>query len=56
MAAVGQNINLLMTSNKRNISVFEVGPSVKFVSAIKDAISNQKMGVVVAGGGPKGVW
>ena len=32
-------------NNKGNLFVFEVGPSVKFVSAIKDAIFNKKMGV-----------
>ena len=46
MGAFGQNINLLMTSNKGNLFVFEVGSSVKFVSAIKDAIFR----------GPRGVW
>ena len=34
-----------MIINKGNLFVFEVGPSVKFVSAIKDAIFNKKMGV-----------
>ena len=34
-----------MTINKGNLFVFEVGPSVKFVSVIKDAIFNKKMGV-----------
>ena len=29
---------------KGNLFVFEVGPSIKFVSAIKDEIFNQKMG------------
>jgi len=29
-------------NNKGNLFVFEVGPSVKFVSAIKDAIFNKK--------------
>ena len=29
-------------NNKGNLFVFEVGPSVKFVSAIKDAIFNNK--------------
>ena len=40
-----------------------MGPSVKFVSAIKDAIFNKKMGVNFFfekmpnwGGGPRGVW
>ena len=33
-------------NNKGNLFVFEVGPSVKFVSAIKDAIFNKKMGVI----------
>ena len=32
------NSGQIMTINKGNIFVFEVGPSVKFVSAIKDAI------------------
>ena len=32
-------------NNKGNLFVFEVGPSVKFVSAIKDAIFNKKIGV-----------
>ena len=31
-------------NNKGNLFVFEVGPSVKFVSAIKDAIFNKKIG------------
>ena len=31
-------------NNKGNLFVFEVGPSVKFVSAIKDAIFNKKNG------------
>ena len=31
-------------NNKWNLFVFEVGPSVKFVSAIKDAIFNKKNG------------
>ena len=50
-------------NNKGNLFVFEVGPSVKFVSAIKDAIFNKKMGVNFFfekmpnwGGGPRGVW
>ena len=35
-----------MTINiKGNISIFEVGPSVKFVSAIIDAIFKKKLGV-----------
>ena len=34
-----------MYINKGNLFVFEVGPSVKFVSAIKDAIFKRKMGV-----------
>ena len=33
-------------NNKGDLFVFEVGPSVKFVSAIKDAIFNKKMGVI----------
>ena len=33
-------------NNKGNLFVFEVGPSVKFVSAIKDAIFKKKMGVI----------
>ena len=52
-----------MTIHKGNLFVFEVGPSVKFVSAIKDAIFNKKMGVnfflgkkTKGGGGPRGVW
>ena len=32
-------------NNKGSLFVFEVGPSVKFVSAIKDAIFKKKMGV-----------
>ena len=50
-------------NNKGNLFVFEVGPSVKFVSAIKDAIFKKKMGVIFLfgkmpnwGGGPRGVW
>ena len=51
-------------NNKGNLFVFEVGPSVKFVSAIKDAIFNKKIGVnfflkkcqTGGGGGPGGVW
>ena len=31
-------------NNKGNLFVFEVGPRVKFVSAIKDAIFNKKNG------------
>ena len=31
-------------NNKGNLFVFEVGPSVKFVSAMKDAIFNKKNG------------
>ena len=31
-------------NNKGNLFVFEVGPSVKFVLAIKDAIFKKKMG------------
>ena len=34
-----------MTINTGNLFVFEVGPSVKFVSAIIDAIFKNKMGV-----------
>ena len=34
----------LVKNNKGNLFVFEVGPSVKFVSAIKDAIFNKKNG------------
>ena len=33
-------------NNKGSLFVFEVGPSVKFVSAIKDAIFNKKNGDV----------
>ena len=50
-------------NNKWNLFVFEVGPSVKFVSAIKDAIFKKQMGVNFFfekmpnwGGGPRGVW
>ena len=32
-------------NKKWNLFVFEVGPSLEFVSAIKDAIFNKKMGV-----------
>ena len=52
-------------NNKGNLFVFEVGPSVKFVSAIKDAIFNKKNGgnffllkkcqAGGGGGGPGGV-
>ena len=35
----------ILANYKGNLFVFEVGPSVKFVSAIKDAIFNKKMGV-----------
>ena len=37
-ASTGQ----IMTINKGNLFVFEMGLSVKFASAIKDAIFNQK--------------
>ena len=40
-----------MTSKKGNLFVFEVGPSVKFVSAIKDAIFNKQ---IWGGGGSEG--
>ena len=51
-------------NNKGNLFVFEVGPSVKFVSAIKDAIFNKENGgkffflkkCQTGGGGPGGVW
>ena len=50
-------------NNKGSLFVFEVGPSVKFVSAIKDAIFNKKNGgnfffekMPNGGGGPRGVW
>ena len=49
-------------NNKWNLFVFEVGPSVKFVSAIKDAIFNKKNGgkfffeKMPNWGGPRGVW
>ena len=53
-------------NNKGNLFVFEVGPSVKFVSAIKDAIFKKKNGgnffvrknakLGGGGGGPRGVW
>ena len=33
-------------NNKGNLFVFEVGPSVKFVSAFNDAIFNKKNGVI----------
>ena len=36
------NSEQIMTINTRNLFVFEVGPSVKFVSAIIDAIFNKK--------------
>ena len=39
------NSGQIMTINTGNLFVFEVGPSVKLVSAIKDAIFNKKMGV-----------
>ena len=50
--------------NKGNLLVFEMGPSVKFVSVIKDAFSNKKMGGHLLslkknkpeGGGRRGVW
>ena len=48
-----------MTINAGNLFVFEVEPSVKFVSAIIDAIFNQKMGVNFLFGKnakPRGVW
>ena len=32
----------MTNNNKGNVIVFEVGPSVKFVSAMKDAIFNKK--------------
>ena len=32
----------IMTINKVNLFIFEVGPSVKFISAIEDAIFKQK--------------
>ena len=58
------NSGQIMTINTGNLFVFEVGPSVKFVSAIKDAIfKKKKMGVIFLfgkmpnwGGGPRGVW
>ena len=51
-------------NNKGNLFVFEVGPSVKFVSAIEDAIFKKKIGVNFlfgknakpGKGGPRGVW
>jgi len=39
------NSGQIMTSNKGNLFVFEVGPSVTFVSAIKDAMFNKNIGV-----------
>ena len=36
------NPGQIMTNNKGNLFVFEVGPSVKFVSAFNDAIFNKK--------------
>ena len=36
--------DLVQLFHKGNLFVFEVGPSVKFVSAIKDAIFNKKNG------------
>ena len=36
------NSGQIMTINTGNLFVFEVGPSVKFVSAIIDAIFNKK--------------
>ena len=54
---------ILLANNKGNLFVFEVGPSVKFVSAIKDAIFNKKNGDkffvrknAKPGGGARGVW
>ena len=51
-----------MNINTGNLFVFEVGPSVKFVSAIIDAIFNKKIRVnflfvknTKPGGGPRGV-
>ena len=38
------NSGQIMTINKVNLFVFEMGPSVKFVSAIIDAIFNEKNG------------
>ena len=38
------NSGQIMTINTGNLFVFEVGPSVKFVSAIIDAIFKKKMG------------
>ena len=38
------NSGQIMTINTGNLFVFEVGPSVKFVSAINDAIFNEKNG------------
>ena len=50
-------------NNKGDLFVFEVGPSIKFVSAINDAIFNEKNGgnffsekiLNGRGGGPRGV-
>ena len=39
------NSGQIMTINTGNLFVFEVGPSVKFVSAIIDAIFNKKIRV-----------
>ena len=56
------NTGQIMTINKGNLFVFEVGPSVKFVLAIKDTIFKKKMGEIFfrkttkPGGGPRGVW
>ena len=38
------NSGQIMTINTRNLFVFKVGPSVIFVSAINDAIFNEKNG------------
>ena len=38
------NSGQIMTINTGNLFVFEVGPSIKFVSAINDAIFNEKNG------------
>ena len=50
-------------NNKGNLFVFEVGPGVKFVSAIKDVISKKKRGSIffrkkdhAGGGGRSGGW
>ena len=55
------NSEQIMTINTRNLFVFEVGPSVKFVSAIIDAIFNKRNRVnflfvknTKPGGGPEG--